>query len=63
MSKNDVKPINIKLDVETKNKFETLAYLQGMSLQDLGVKIIKDAINVNADAIAKAEELRASFKK
>ena len=62
MSSKDVKPINIKLDSETKSKLETLAYLQNMSIQDLGVKIIKDAIASNEDAISKAEELRASFK-
>ena len=62
-SKEDVKPINIKLDSETKSKFVTLAFLEGMSLQELGVKIIEDAISDNADAIAKAEELRTSFKK
>lgn len=59
----DVKPINIKLDSETKNKFVTLAFLEGLSLQELGVKVIEDVINDNADAIAKAEELRTSFKK
>lgn len=63
MTDKNVKPINVKLDSETKSKFETLAYLQNMSLQDLGEKIIKDAINKNADVIADAEKLRAKVKK
>ena len=63
MTDKNVKPINVKLDSETKSKFETLAYLQNMSLQDLGEKIIKDAINKNADVIADAEKLRSKVKK
>lgn len=56
------KVINVKLDAETKSKFETLAYLQDMSLQDLTLQLIKDSIDANAGVIADAEQLRAKFK-
>lgn len=62
MTENKVKVINVKLDAETKSKFETLAYLQGVKLQDLCLQLINTAINDNADAIADAEKLRAKFK-
>ena len=35
MSEKKLKTINVKLDSETKSKIETLAYLQGVKLQDL----------------------------
>ena len=57
------KVINVKVDEETKSKLETLAYLQGISLQNLCEQLIQDAIIDNADAIADAEQLRAKFKK
>lgn len=57
------KVINVKLDADTKSKFETLAYLQDVTLQELCIKLINTAIVDNADAIAKAEELRKNFKK
>ena len=57
------KVINVKVDDETKSKLETLAYLQGISLQNLCEQLIKDAIIDNADAIADAEQIRAKFKK
>ena len=57
------KVINVKVDDETKSKLETLAYLQGISLQNLCEQLIQDAIIDNADAIADAEQLRAKFKK
>lgn len=57
------KVINVKVDDETKSKLETLAYLQGISLQNLCEQLIQDAIIDNADAIADAEQIRAKFKK
>lgn len=57
------KVINVKLDAETKSKFETLAYLQDVSLQDLCLQLIQESIIANADVIADAEQLRAKFKK
>ena len=57
------KVINVKVDDETKSKLETLAYLQGVSLQNLCEQLIQDAIIDNADAIADAEQIRAKFKK
>ncbi len=57
------KVINVKVDEETKSKLETLAYLQGLTLQNLCEQLIQDAIIDNADAIADAEQLRAKFKK
>ena len=63
MSKDKSKVINVKLDAETKSKFETLAYLQDVSLQDLCLQLIQDSIKANADIISDAEKLRAKFKK
>ena len=57
------KVINVKVDEETKSKLETLAYLQGLTLQNLCEQLIQDAIIDNADAIADAEQIRAKFKK
>ena len=63
MTENKVKVINVKLDAETKSKFETLAYLQGASLQDLTLQLIKEAINKNSDVIGEVEKVRSNFKK
>ena len=60
---NETKTINVKLDIETKSKFETLAYLQGASLQDLTLQLIKEAINKNSDVIGEVEKVRINFKK
>ncbi len=60
---NETKTINVKLDIETKSKFETLAYLQGASLQDLTLQLIKEAINKNSDVIGEVEKVRSNFKK
>ena len=60
---NETKTINVKLDIETKSKFETLAYLQGASLQDLTLQLIKEAINKNSDVIGQVEKVRSNFKK
>ena len=50
MASNKI-PINIKLDVETKKAFDTLAFIKDMSLQDLGEQLIKDAIADNKKQI------------
>lgn len=64
MSKDgDVKTINVKVDVETKSKIDTLAYLQDTNLQELCITAIKEYVDKNADAIAEAEALRNKFKK
>ena len=42
----------IKVDDETKSKLETLAYLQGISLQNLCEQLIQDAIIDNAKVAA-----------
>lgn len=63
MATEKPKTINLKIDAETKSKFETLAYLQDASLQDLILQLINNTINENAEIIADAEKLRAKFKK
>lgn len=63
MTDKKEKTINVKLDAETKSKYETLAYLQDASLQDLTLQLIKDAITNNADVIAEVEKVRSKFKK
>ena len=52
------KVINIKLDEETKSKFETLAYIKRKTLQDLCKDLINESIKANAKKIAEAEKLR-----
>lgn len=61
--KTDKKVINVKLDVEYKSKLETLAYLKGLSLQDLSKEIILKEIDANADAIAETEKIRNKYQK
>lgn len=63
MSNEKPKTINLKIDAGTKSKFETLAYLQDMKLQDLMMQLINNAINENAEIIAEAEKLKNKFKK
>lgn len=60
MSKEQQKPkvINVKLEPETKKKFDALANLLDCNIQDLCLKLIKNAIDKNADAIAKYEDLQ-----
>ena len=52
------KTINLKLDSETKSKFETLAFIKRSKLQDLCEELVKDAIKENADIIAEVESKR-----
>ena len=52
-----MKPINIKLDDETKEQFKTLAFIKGMNLQELGVHLIKEAIAENKEKIDKIQEI------
>lgn len=63
MANEDTKTINVKVDLDTKSKIDTLAYLQDVSLQDLCIIAINEYINKNADAIAEAEALKNKFKK
>lgn len=60
MSKEQQKPkvINVKLEPETKKKFDALANLLECNIQDLCLTLIKNAIDKNADAIAKYEDLQ-----
>ena len=62
-NKKNEKTINVKLDADTKSKFETLAYLKDASLQDLTLQLIKNAISDNAEVIAEVEKVRSKFKK
>lgn len=62
MAKENLKTINLKLDAETKGKYETLAYLKGVKLQDLTLQLINNAISENAEAIAEVEKVRSKFK-
>ena len=63
MANEDTKTINVKVDLDTKSKIDTLAYLQDVSLQDLCIIAINEYINKNADAIAEAEALKKKKKK
>lgn len=55
-----IKPINIKLDDETKEQFKTLAFIKDMNLQELGVHLIKQAIQENKDQIEKIQAIKTS---
>lgn len=55
-----IKPINIKLDDETKEQFKTLAFIKDMNLQELGVYLIKQAIQENKDQIEKIQAIKTS---
>ena len=57
------KTVNVKLDIETKSKLETLAYIEGASEQDLGAIAIKEYLDKYADVIAEVEKAKAKFKK
>ena len=50
--------INVKMDNETKSKIETLAFIKRLSLQDLCLKIFKDAIVEHAEVIDEVESKR-----
>lgn len=64
MSKEkNISVINVKLDAETKGKYETLAFLKGVKLQELTLELINDAISENADAIEQAIKLKNTIKK
>ena len=52
------KVINVKLDAETKSKFETLAFIKRTTLQDLCIDLINESIKANADIIADVESKR-----
>ena len=46
------------MDNETKSKIETLAFIKRLSLQDLCLKIFKDAIVEHAEVIDEVESKR-----
>lgn len=52
------KNVNIKLDMDTKSKLETLAYIKRCTIQEICLDIIKRELDANADKIADAEKLR-----
>ena len=56
----DIKPINIKLDEETKEQCKTLAFIKDMKLQELGVHLIKQAIEENKEQIDKIQAIKTS---
>ena len=58
MVDNKAKVINVKLDADTKSKFETLAFIKRTTLQDLCIELINDTIKANADIIAEVESKR-----
>ena len=57
---NKTKPINIKLDSETKEQFKTLAFIKDMKLQELGVQLIKEAIANNKEQIDKIQSIKTN---
>ena len=58
MSNENQKVINIKLDADTKRKFEILAFIRDCKLQELCTELIQAAIKENADKIDAVEKLK-----
>lgn len=58
---NKTSVINVKVDAETKGKYETLAYLKGVKLQELTLQLINNAINENANAIAEVQKIKSKI--
>lgn len=58
MSNEKEKVINVKLDADTKRKFEILAFIKDSKLQDLCAELIKAAIKENSDKIDAVEKLK-----
>ena len=59
---NKTNIVNIELDVDTKNKLDTLAFLTGATKRDLCKKAVIEYIDKNSEAISEAEKLKAKFK-
>lgn len=58
------KVINVKVDAETKDKLDTLAYIKGgISLQELCIALINKEVEDNAKAIEDVEKARAKYSK
>lgn len=57
---SNIKPINIKLDNETKEQFKTLAFIKDMTLNELGVHLIKEAIADNKEQIDKIQAIKTN---
>lgn len=55
---SNIKPINIKLDSETKEQFKTLAYIKDTNMQKLGVQLIKEAIAKHKDQIDQIQAIK-----
>lgn len=60
MTEKENKTVNIKLDLETKSKLKTLAFINDSSIQDLCKKAIIKLVNDNAEHIAKVESVKKS---
>ena len=58
MSNEKDKVINVKLDAETKRRFEILAFIRDCKLQELCTELIEAAIKENADKIDAVEKLK-----
>ena len=56
----DIRPINIKLDSETKEQFKTLAYIKDTNMQKLGVQLVKEAIAKHKDQIDQIQAIKES---
>lgn len=57
---SNIKPINIKLDNETKEQFKTLAFIKDMTLNELWVHLIKEAIADNKEQIDKIQTIKTN---
>ena len=57
---NKTKPINIKLDSETKEQVKTLAFIKDRTLNELGLHLIKEAIQENKEQIDKIQSIKTS---
>lgn len=56
--KSDLKTVNVKFDVETKSKLETLAYIKRTSIQDVCADIICKELKKYDKLISELESKR-----
>lgn len=58
MADKDTSTVNMKLDADTKQDVQALAFIKNCSVQNLCVDLVKQGLKPYADKIAEAKKLR-----
>ena len=58
MADKDTSTVNMKLDADTKQDVQALAFIKNCSVQNLCVDLVKKGLEPYADKIAEAKKLR-----